>query len=261
MELGFKGKAVYTPRAKAREYSKYAVNFYNGCSADCEYCYCKKGPMGNLWSTTPTLKKTLVGDITAFDIFRKEVIKNKLELQKHGLFFNFNSDPFLRETINLNLRAMSFCWEMNIPVKALTKQTWWINDYEIPSNVSIGFTLTCHDELEPGAATNQERIAAMKYLHGQRYKIWVSIEPIIDLPSSFKMIMKTIKYVSHYKIGLLSGGKPDLIELFEFVHIVNMYIQHNSNANVYWKDSLLEQAGINRKDLPEFCVDRDYRWW
>lgn len=255
------GKAIYQPSGRAAEYSKYAVNFYNGCSADCEYCYCKKGPTGSLWSTTPTLKKTLVGDITAFDIFRKEVIKDKLELQKHGLFFNFNSDPFLRETINLNLRAMQFCWDMNIPVKALTKQVWWINDFEIPSNVSIGFTLTGHDELEPGAATNQERIEAMKYLYERRHKIWVSIEPVIDFQSSLNMMFKTFMYVRHFKIGVLSGCKYPELKVKEFVDIVNGCVKQRSFATVYWKDSLLEQAGINREDLPGFCVDRDYRWW
>lgn len=256
------GKAIYMPKGRASEYSKYAVNFYNGCSGDCEYCYCKKGPMGSLWSTTPTIKKTLVDELTAIKIFEKEVNKNLAELREHGLFFNFNSDPFLRETINLNTEAIKYCSSLDIPTKVLTKQMWWIGDYGIPKDTAIGFTLTGHDELEPGAATNQERIEAMKYLHGKGYKIWASIEPIIDLPSSFKMIMKTIKYVSHYKIGLLSGGKTDQTDLFEFIHTTNLYLHHNSNATVYWKDSLLQQAGgKDRKDLPEFCVDRDYRWW
>ena len=255
------GKAIYCPKGKAQEYSKYACNFYNGCSADCEYCYCKKGPMGNLWSTIPTVKKTLVDEITATEIFEKEVNKNLEELRKHGLFFNFNSDPFLRETIDLNTWAIKHCSSLDIPTKVLTKQTWWIGEYGIPKDTAIGFTLTGHDELEPGAPTNQERIKAMETLHLQGYKIWASIEPVIDPVSSSWMIYRTKQWVSHYKIGALSGKKYVSSELLAFVDYMNDYIKHRSLATVYWKDSLLQQAGIDRKDLPEFCVDRDYRWW
>jgi len=255
------GKAIYMPRGKAAEYSKYAVNFYNGCSADCEYCYCKQGPMGNLWSITPTIKKTLVDELTAIKIFEKEVDKNLAELREHGLFFNFNSDPFLRETIDLNTEAIKLCSSLDIPTKVLTKQVWWINDYGIPKDTAIGFTLTGRDDLEPGAATNLNRIVAMEYLHTQNYKIWASIEPIVNLVSSSWMIYRTKQWVSHYKIGTLSGKKYNELSLVAFVDYINDYIKHQSTATVYWKDSLLEQAGVDRKDLPEFCVGRDYRWW
>ena len=114
------GKAIYQPKGKAAEFSKYAANFYNGCTADCKYCYCKTGPMSKLWSTTPTLKKTLVAELTAYEIFRKEAVKNLETLRQHGLLFNFNSDPFLRETIDLNVRAMDLCQHLDIPVKAST---------------------------------------------------------------------------------------------------------------------------------------------
>ena len=103
-----KGKAIYTPSGKAGEYSYWAANFYNGCTADCAYCYCKKGVMAPLWSTTPKLKKGLTDQEhperteKAMEIFKKEVRNNVHALREHGLFFNFTSDPFLKETIDLN---------------------------------------------------------------------------------------------------------------------------------------------------------------
>jgi len=253
------GKAIYMPKGKAAEYSKYAVNFYNGCSADCEYCYCKKGPMGRLWNITPSIKKTLVDELTALKIFEKEV--DKEELREHGLFFNFNSDPFLRETIDLNTWAIKHCSSLDIPTVVLTKQTWWIGDYGIPKETAIGFTLTGRDDLEPGAPSNADRIQAIEYLYSQGYKIWASIEPVIEPVTSSWMIYRTVKWVSHYKIGILSGKKYGTSKLLAFVDYINDYIKHRSTATVYWKDSLLEQAGVDRKDLPEFCVGRDYRWW
>lgn len=265
-----KGKAIYNPSGRAGEYSYWAVNFYNGCSADCDYCYCKKGPLKTVWSNKPTLKKTLVDDKTAIEIFKKEVDKNLESLIEYGLFFNFTSDPFLPETINLNMEAMWYCREKKIPVKALTKQTDWIYRYLenpayitpiLPDNVSIGYTLTGMDDMEPGAATNLERIKAMEYFHSKGYKVFASIEPVIDFRKSLDAIMNSIRFVSHYKIGLLSGYKQEGVEVLSFVSLVNSLIKERSTATIYWKDSILKEAGIDRESLPSFCVNRDYKFW
>lgn len=253
-----KGKAIYCPSGKAAEYSYWAVNFYNGCSANCDYCYCKRGVLSSLWSTTPTLKKSLEDETKALSIFMREVDKNLSELQEHGLFFNFTSDPFLKETINLNLEAMDYCYIMDIPVKALTKQTWWINDYILPDNVTIGFTLTGMDDMEPGAASTEERIEAMKYFREDGYKVWASIEPVVDLVKAIKVVSDSAPYVSHYKIGPMSGKKfePGMVNLF-----MNNINQAITDSTVYWKEGFIEKYDIDRNTLPENCVDRDYRWW
>lgn len=258
----FKGKAIYNPSGKAQEYSYWAVNFYNGCSSDCEYCYCKQYPMSAVWSNKPTIKKTLKDEETAISIFYKEMTKSRAELQKHGLFFNFSSDPFLSETKDLNIEAIDLCLINKIPVKTLTKQADWIShfidDYYkgVEKEISFGFTLTGHDELEPGAATNHERIDAMKKLHDAGFYVWASIEPIIDLKSSAKMIRETKEFCDLYKIGLQSGKKYEAKELNWFVNFTNQHI--GESAKIYWKDSLLKQAGIERKDLPDNCVDRGF---
>lgn len=262
-----KGKAIYCPSGKAQEFSSWAVNFYNGCSADCDYCYCKKGVMAHLWSTTPTLKKGLTDSAhplsasKALKIFHKEMNNNLSSLKEHGLFFNFTSDPFLRETIELNIAAMDLCNDMNIPVKALTKQSWWIGENRLPKNVSIGYTLTGMDEMEPGAASTEERIKAIEYLNSHGYTTFASIEPIIDFKKSFEMIVKSIRFVGHYKIGLLSGYKQKNNEVESFIKSVNSLIKERSTATIYWKDSILNEAGIGRELLPGFCVDRDYKFW
>lgn len=253
------GKAIYQPKGRAGEFSKYAANFYNGCSGDCKYCFNKRWTA--IWSTTPTLKKTLIHELTAYEIFRKEAVKNLEALRQHGLLFNFNSDPFLRETIDLNVRAMDLCQHLDIPVIALTKQTWWIHRYtNLPKNVSIGYTLTGHDELEPGAASNRKRIEAMEFLHGRGYKIWASIEPVIDIENSIKMIRNTLNFCNHYKIGTLSGKKYNKEDLKIFVDTMAPGI--TGYATVYFKDELLKQAGVSREFLNSWwsgCVDRDYR--
>lgn len=252
-----KGKAIYNPSGKAGEYSYYAVNFYNGCSADCDYCYCKRGVLSSVWSTNPTLKKSLIDSYNALKIFTNEINKNLSGLREHGLFFNFTSDPFLKETIELNMQAIWICHQYKIPVKALTKQTWWIEKYPLPKNVTIGYTLTGMDEMEPGAATNQERIDALKYFHRKGYKTWASIEPIIEWVPARKMIQYTKGFVDHYKIGLLSGKKFDPVE-------INIHIRRITDflfgfSTIYWKEGLIAQS--TEYNPQRNCVSRNYKWW
>lgn len=121
-EKRFNGKAIYNPSGKAGEYSYWACNFYTGCSNNCDYCYCKKGIMSHVWSDTAQLKKAFKDEKDALRIFDKELLENLAELQEHGLFFTFTSDPFLSETFDLTRKAISICIDNFVPVKVLTKR-------------------------------------------------------------------------------------------------------------------------------------------
>jgi len=249
------GKAIYNPSGKAGEYGYWAANFYNGCSNDCEYCYCKDYPMGRFWSTTPTLKKSLVNENKALEIFNREMWDDIESLRKHGLFFNFTSDPFLKETIELNMRAINQCNTAGIPVKTLTKQTCFAD--RLPGNVCPGFTLTGHDELELHAKSNEARIEEMKYLHDKDFKTWASIEPIIDFESSREMIWFAKDSCCLFKIGLKSGNKYPALQLRDFIEDISRI---PGDFKIYWKDELLNQAAMGREGLPK-SVDRNYKLW
>jgi len=268
--LTMKGKAIYQPVGKAAEYAQWACNFYTGCSNDCTYCYCKRGVMAHTWSDTPKLKACFKNEEHALEVFEKELKANLQELQKHGLFFTFTSDPLLPETRNLTYKAVSFCIKNYVPVKLLTKRADWLEkvvwspdcaSFPINTHIDFGFTLTGHDELEPNASTNAERIEAMRKLHEAGFKTWASIEPIIDVNDSLRMISKTarLKICDLYKIGLESGKKYNKTLLNNFIKTTIYEINYyGNNAKIYFKDSLLSQAGINREDLPVNCVTRDY---
>ncbi|MDR2910602.1 MAG: hypothetical protein LBV47_04455 [Bacteroidales bacterium] len=270
----FKGKAIYNPRGKAAEYSKWACNFYVGCSNGCTYCYCKKGILaGAMGQNKPQLKKCFKGEPHALEVFEKELKANLLELQKHGLFFSFTTDPLVKKTANLTNIAVNICVANKVPVKILTKCTNYIMNWahgvhggdafisEMKKYVAFGFTLTGHDELEPNASTNAERIEAMRKLHEAGFKTWASIEPVIDVNDSLYMISKTARLgvCDLYKIGLERGEKYDKMLLKNFITAtIREIIYFEDKAKIYFKDSLLTQAGINREDLPENCVGRDY---
>jgi DNA repair photolyase len=267
MEKTFKGKAIYNPSGKAGEYSYWACNFYKGCSNGCTYCYLKTGVLAHaLGGDKPELKACFKDDVRDARItFKNEVDKNLVELQKHGLFFSFTTDPLLPDTRDLTFDAIDYCWTYDIPVKVLTKRADFITyenllckDEKYKSLVAFGFTLTGHDELEPGASTNAERIQAMKQLHEAGFKTFASIEPIIDFESSRKMIEQSLPFCDLYKIGLESGKKYKIEDIHLFLVQVSIMTRAWQNK-LYFKDSILTAAKIKREKIQiDNCVNRDY---
>jgi DNA repair photolyase len=276
----FNGKAIYQPKNKAAEYAKYACNFYVNCSNSCSYCYLRKGVLAHtMGGNTPKLKACFKNEQHALEVFEKELKANLPELQKHGLFFSFSTDPMLNHIINDTTEAVMICLRNDIPVNILTKRAEWIDRHgtwaEVFSEkryfywfidiliskakklIAFGFTLTGHDEMETGASTNAERIEAMRKLHDAGFKTWASIEPIIDFESSLRMIKATMGFCDLYKIGLESGKKYNRHDINVFIERCFKY-SHLGNLKIYFKDSLLKAAGINREDLPANCVSRDF---
>lgn len=257
----FKGKAIYNPSGKAGEYSYWACNFYTGCSNSCDYCYCRKGVMSSVWTNKAQLKKCFKNEDNALDIFEKELIQNVEELRKHGLFFSFTTDPMLPETNILTLKALYKCLKWYVPVKILTKCTDWLDNVKWKQflsldavwSVAFGFTLTGHDELEPGAASNMQRIEAMKKLYDMGFKTFASIEPIVDIESSMNMISESYQYCDLFKIGLMSGKKYDFSALRQFIEDCS-----SIEKPIYYKESLRLQSGVGEPILPLNSVKRDY---
>ena len=235
---------IYEPKGKAEEYAKLAVNFYVGCSGCCSYCFNKKGFVSKvLGADKPTLRKCFKNETDAFNVFQKEMQHNIEELRKHGLFFSFTTDPLLTETELLTWYAAGICLQNNIPVTILTKQTAWLNEFQNfetynPHLLSFGFTLTGMDELEPGCPTNLERIEAMKFIHEKGFKVWCSLEPVIDLNKSYEMFKKSYPYCDQYKIGLLSGKKFNKGEVNHFVNLIRMENIRLNSKKLFFKNSI-----------------------
>lgn len=262
----FKGKAIYRPTGKAGEYSAWACNFFTGCSNNCDYCYCKRGVMSHVWTDHPKLKKCFKDEDDAMRIFVVEMWKNIKELRKSGLFFTFTSDPMLPETQSLTLRAIKECIDHDIPVQILTKCAD-IKDLILyvasltedkRELIAIGFTLTCHDEMEPGASSHDDRIIALKIINEFGCRTFASIEPIITLESAGMAIKDALPYCELFKVGLMSGGKkPDKYELLKFVRHWNS-IFDKDGLKVYWKRSISDYLGDDMEYNMDSCVDADF---
>ena len=275
-----KGKAIDEPVGKAGEYAKYACNFYVGCSNDCNYCYCKRGVLAHaMGKPQATLKKCFADEEQALRIFQKELRENINELQQHGLFFTFTSDPMLKECRSLTIKAIDYAVTFNVPCKILTKRADFLND--LPSEwfvnnwtkerIAFGFTLTGCDELEKDASTNDERIKTMHTLHIFGFKTFASIEPIISLKKSADMIERTLKFCNLYKIGLVSGrreySKDDVFRWVAdlYTMLAGFHFANNTQfPKVYFKNSVLEYIGETRDNFPltsgnnSITVNADY---
>lgn len=199
---------------------------------------------GTLGGNIVSLKKSLVDTETAFKIFVSELTRHRETIIKDGgLHFNFVSDPCLPETIELNFRCMDEAQSQGVFCKVLTKRADWLHHPAVQNAlshkglISVGFTLTGRDDLEPGASSNMERVHAMAGLHNAGISTWASIEPVIHPALSFAMIVETLGFCDHYKIGILSGKKdytPQQIR--DFV----AQVQSLGHTSVYWKESLRE---------------------
>jgi DNA repair photolyase len=306
----FKGKALYNPSGKAGEYSYWACNFYTGCSNGCTYCYLRKGVLSRaMGGDKPTLKicfthiRTTINvyksmllnskgafidngryyilrdnpEAYALEIFEKELLANLSELQQHGLFFSFTSDPMIRGNIWLTQQALTMCvLGHKVPVKILTKDAGWVDEFLSRNTngifserelfkvknqrmIAFGFTLTGRDDMEPNASPNAERIEAMKKLHDAGFRTWASIEPIIDIESSSRVMFDSMGYCDLFKIGLLSGKKYDSLELKVLMYDAIKFARA-SGAKIYFKNSLIKQAGYSREHINsiDVCVGRDY---
>jgi DNA repair photolyase len=261
-EIKINGKAIYTTKGAAREYGRVGCNFYTGCPHECSYCYLKRGaPSKQLGGNVVQLKKCFKDDGDALEVFCKEARKHADVLKKTGVFFSFTTDPMLLETRDLTLSAINYCIYNDIPVKILTKEARFVNYDRFMVNhisnafkemVSIGFTLTGCDGMEPKASSNYDRIQAMRLLHTNGFKTWASIEPVIDWQRTRMVVEMSLDCCDHYKIGLRSGVGKDYYDLVQSGYFIEGLVKTIAihGRTVYLKEST--------RKLLQRCYKEDY---
>ena len=183
-----------------------------------------------------------------------------------GIFFSFTCDPFdsyLDNNNNITKWMIQTLVTSQIPVTILTKNVDWLYtegwdralthhpmiepEYaeNLPHCLTIGFTITGKDELEPNAPSTEKRIEALRKLHDEyKIKTFVSLEPIIDLHSASEVIKKTYKITDEIRIGAQSPIKKNRYNVMEFISFVVAVrsLANNLDCHFMVKDSMYKQA-------------------
>ena len=195
-----------------------------------------------------------------------------------GIFFSFTCDPFdsyLANNNNITKWMLYTLVTSQIPVTILTKNVDWLYtegwgrvlthspmvepEYaeNLPHCLTIGFTITGNDKLEPGAPSTEKRIEALRKLHDEyKIKTFVSLEPITSIHAASEVIKKTYDIADEIRIGAQSPIKKDRYYPNEFVGFVIAVktVARNLPCRFMVKDSMYKQAETFEGAYRDLCV-------
>lgn len=230
-------------------------------------------------------------DMTAHDAIKKGVVNNENLVATHvliskdlekigidklrqdgGIFFSFTCDPFDIEADMLILQqtVLHLLFD-RIPVTILTKNVNWMQtglwkstlrdlttDYkDIARHLTIGFTITGKDKLEPGAPSTEERIEALRELRDKYLvKTFVSLEPITSIHTASEVIKKTYQITDEIRIGAQSPIKKDRYdpnEFFGFMTAVK-FLARDLSCRFMVKDSMYKQTENFEDTYRDMCI-------
>ena len=235
--------------------------------------YLKKNNM----TAHDAIKKGVVnheGLMAALDLISKDlekIGKDKIR-QDGGIFFSFTCDPFDMEADMFILQQVVLHLLFDrIPVTILTKNVHWMQtglwkstlrdlttDYkDIARYLTIGFTITGKDKLEPGAPSTEERIEALRELHDKYVvKNFVSLEPITSIHTASEVIKKTYQITDEIRIGAQSPIKKNRYHVMEFIGFVVAVrsLANNLDCHFMVKDSMYKQAETFDDTSCRICV-------
>lgn len=225
------------------EYGDYTMNHVQGCSHGCLYpCYAflMAKRFGKAKNYEEWCKPKLVSN--TLEILENEIpsLRSKIE----SVQLCFTTDPFMyghEEIGNMSMAAIRKLNTAGIRCTVLTKGLLPIELAEQSDNNEYGITLVSLDEdyrrrIEPGAASYEKRIAALKALSDRGCKTWVSIEPYPTpnlIQQNLTVILQMVSFANRIIFGRTNYSKA-----------ISAYTKHREFYN--------EQAA----DVINFCKDR-----
>lgn len=230
------------------EYGDYTMNHVLGCSHGCKYpCYAflMAKRFGKVASYEEWLEPYLVRN--TLEILDREIPRLKSKIQSVQLCFT--TDPFMFEYDEIKEMSLTAIQKLNdagIKCTVLTKGILPIELEALSSENEYGITLISLDEeyrkkVEPGAASYQDRLTALKALHDKGCKTWVSVEPYptpnLIIQDLFN-ILEAIAFTDKIIFGRTNYSKE-----------ISAFVNQRSFYN--------EQA----KQVISFCTERDIQYY
>lgn len=213
-------------------------------------------------------------DVAALEIVAKDIMRIGEDVIREdgGIFFSFTCDPFDPDIDADMLRMIVFVLlDRQIPVTILTKNVDWLEndkwkdflepdtDYpdDLLRDLTIGFTITGKDKLEPGAPSTEKRIEALRKLHDEyKIKTFVSLEPITSIHTASEVIKKTYQITDEIRIGAQSPIKKDRYDPNEFYGFIVAIktLARDLPCRFMVKDSMYKQAEIFEGTYRDMCI-------
>jgi len=238
-----KGLVIYEPRGRAGEYAPLAVNLYRGCGHGCIYCYASEA---TFIDRREFIKATPRQGI--IEKLEKDAPQAALDGHKGNVLLCFTCDPYqpINAIHELTRQAIIILHKHGFNVTILTKGGRRAeSDFDLlgPDD-EFATTLTFLDEQksrqwEPGAATPEERIEALKKARELGIKTWVSLEPVIEPAESIEIIRQTHTFVDLFKVGLLN--------------------YHPKGKEIDWRKFLQECIAILKQYGCQYYIKKDLR--
>jgi len=199
------------------EYADYCLNHVEGCSHGCKFpCYAMmmKKRCGVIRDYGDWIRPKLVGN--ALELLDEEIprLKGKIKV----VHLCFSTDPFMYnqpEVSALTLKIIEKLNQNGIRCTLLTKGIYpkaLTNTKKYSKENEYAITLVALDkefkkQFEPGSAPYELRIRALKYLHSNGLKTWVSMEPYPTpnlVLQDLRKILKEISFVDKIIFGKLN---------------------------------------------------------
>lgn len=199
------------------EYGDYTINYVQGCAHGCKYpCYAfaLKKRFGQIKTYDEWRKPYLVSN--TLELLDKEIprLKNKIK----SVHLCFTTDPFMYGYPQIEKMSIDAIKKLNsagIKCTVLTKGILPEELMHCSKDNEYGITLISLDEeyrkqVEPGAASYEERLKALRKLHDKGCKTWVSIEPyptpnLID--QNLGEILESVSFVDKIIFGRTNYSK------------------------------------------------------
>lgn len=212
--------------------------------------------------------------VSALSIVAKDIIRIGEDVIREdgGIFFSFTCDPFDPDIDMDILRMIVFALsDRQIPATILTKNIDWLEndkwkdflepdaDYpdDLLRDLTIDFSITGKDKLEPGAPSTEKRIEALRKLHDEyKIKTFVSLEPITSIHAASEVIKKTYQITDEIRIGAQSPIKKDRYdpnEFFGFITAVK-FLARDLPCRFMVKDSIYKQAENFEDTYRDMCI-------
>lgn len=192
---------------------------------------------------------------TDFEEFERSVAEDVEQLRKEGMLLFFLNDPLCVESVGTTRRVVGICLRHGVAVVLMIHKP----DREVmlefmedeQGRGMVGWMI-----LQELADFNGERVLLLKDLHEAGYKVLVRIGIFNDLPNVFGFFQAVYPFCDLFYF-MSSGCEGVYLRM-----LIDMVLDVGSGGmRVCFSSELLERAGVDREELPGWCVDEDYSLW